>query len=171
MRPSISPLDLRKRLFAKRFRGYDIQEVTQFLETFADDLEELFRDIDELERENSRLKEENTRHRETESTLKETLLLAQRSAEGLRTSSEKDAERVVADAGRQADRLMQQALGQAGEVERKIRDLRLERKNFHLKLQGMIDLFQQILNFDKEDDDLEASLSVLRAKRRESGSA
>lgn len=171
MRSSITPLEIRKRRFSKRFRGYDVFEVTQFLESLAEDLEELFRDADEVERENIRLKEEVARHRETESSLKETLVLAQRSAEGLRNSSELEAERVVREAERQAERLMQQALDRIAETEKRIRELRVERKNFHLKLQGMIELFQQVLNFDKDEEDLEHSVSILRTKRREGESA
>lgn len=167
MRLTITPLELRKRTFAKRMRGYDVTEVTQFLDSMADDLEELFRSVDELERDSVRLKDELERHRQTETTLKETLLVAQRSADSLRVTSEKEAENVVAEAERQADRLMHQALEKAAETEKKIRELRMERKNFHLKLQGMIDLFQQVLNFDKEEDELEGSVSVLRARRRE----
>lgn len=167
MRPSITPLEIRKRAFAKRLRGFDVTEVTQFLEGMADDLEEMFRRLDELERENGRLKEENAHHRDTEATLKETLLLAQRSADSLKHTSEKEAERVVADAERQAERLMHQGMERMAEIEKKIRELRVERKNFHLKLQGMIDMFQQILNFDREEDDMDASISLLRSKRRE----
>lgn len=171
MTPAITPLEIRKRTFGKRLRGYDAGEVTQFLESLAEDLEEVFRTLDELERENARLKDENARHRETEATLKETLVLAQRSAEGLRASSEKEAERLLADAERQAERLVQQGLERVAETEKKIRELRVERKNFHLKLQGMIELFQQVLNFDREDDEMDASVSVLRARRREGESA
>lgn len=167
MRPSITPLELRKRSFAKRMRGFDSTEVSLFLDTLADDLEELFRSVDELERENARLSEEVERHRLTETTLRETLVAAQRSADQTRAHSEKEAERIVAEAERQADRLVQQALEKVTETEKKIRELRMERRNFHLKLQGMIDLFQQVLNFDKEEDELEGSVSVLRAKRRE----
>lgn len=171
MRPGITPLEIQKKAFPRRLRGFDVQEVGQFLEALGEDLEELYRRLDELERENVRLREEVARHRETEATLKETLLMAQRSAEGVRAGAEKDAERLLSDANRQAERLMQQALERSAEIEKKIRDLRVERKNFHLKLQGMIDLFQQVLNFDREDDEVEGSLSVMRAKRREGESA
>lgn len=171
MRPSITPLELRKRAFARRFRGYDIVEVSQFLESMADDLEEFFRSQDELERENGRLREENVRHRDSEAMLRETLVSAQKSAEGTKAASEKQAERLVVDAERQADRLMQQALERIADTEKKIRELRIERKNFHLKLQGMLDLFQQVLNFDKEEEDMEGSISMLRPKRREGESA
>ncbi len=80
MRPNITPLDIRKRTFSLRFRGFDRNEVAQYLDVVADDLEELMRSLDELERENGRLKEEVARHRESEASLKETLLMAQRSA-------------------------------------------------------------------------------------------
>ena len=167
MRPSITPLDIRKRSFAIRFRGLDRNEVTQYLDVVADDIEELMRTLDELERENSRLKDEVARHRESEATLKETLMLAQRSAENLRADAEREADRVLADANRQGERLVQQALEKAAEKEKRIRELRVERKNFHLKLQGMLDMFQQVLNFDKEEEDLDASVSVMRPKRKD----
>jgi cell division initiation protein len=167
MRPSITPLELRKRTFEKRMRGYDVVEVTQFLDSMADDLEELFRSVDELERENARTREELERHRQSETTLRDTLLVAQKSADSLRNSSEKEAESILAEAELQAERLMQQAMERVVETEKKIRELRMERKNFHLKLQAMIELFQQVLNFDKEEDELDGSVSVLRAKRRE----
>ena len=167
MRSSLTPLEIRKRSFDRRFRGYDRDEVQQYLEVIADDLEELFRALDELERENVKLREELSRHREHEATLKETLLLAQKSADGLRASTEREAERVLADANRQGERLVQQSLEKAAEKEKRIRELRVERKNFHLKLQGMLDMFQQVLNFDKEEEDLDHSVSVMRPKRKD----
>jgi len=160
-------LEIRKRMFSKRFRGFDVVEVVQFNESIAEDLEEMLRSLDELERENERLRVENARHRETEGTLRETLVSAQRSADGLKHSAEREADLVLADANRQAERLVQQALERVAETEKKIRELRVERKNFHLKLQGMLDMFQQVLIFDKEEDDLDASISVLRPKKRE----
>lgn len=171
MRPSISPLEIRRRSFAKRLRGYDVNEVGQFLDTLADDLEELFRDHDEMERENVRLKDENARYRANETTLKETLFLAQRSADGLKASTEKEADRVLRDAERQAERLVQQGLEKVSDYEKRVRELRMERKNFHLKLQAMLDMFQEVLKFDREEDDLDSSVSIIRAKRREGETA
>jgi cell division initiation protein len=167
MRPTISSLEIRKRTFSRKLRGFDRDEVLTFLEALAEDVEELFRELDELERENARLKEENSRHRETEATLKETLLLAQRSAESLKVSTEQEAERVLLNAETKAEALMDHAMERVSETEKKLRELRVERKNFHLKLQGMIDMFQQVLNFDREEEDLDASVSVLRPKRKE----
>jgi cell division initiation protein len=167
MRPSISPLEIRKRHFSARFRGWDKTEVAEFLEALAEDLEEVFRELDEMERENVRLKDENARHRETEATLKETLILAQRSADSLREASERDAGRIVGEAEHKAEKMITQAFERMAETEKKIRELRMERRNFHHKLQGMIDLFQQVLNFDKEEEDMENSVSLHRPKKRE----
>lgn len=167
MRPTISPLEVRKRTFSRAFRGFDREEVGHFLEALGEDLEELFRALDELERENARLGEEVARHRETEATLKETLVLAQRSAENLRASTEQDAERILSEAEHKGDALVRQAMERVSEMERAIRELRIERKNFHLKLQGMIDMFQQVLNLDKQEDEADRSVSIWRAKKRE----
>jgi len=167
MRPTISPLEVRKRTFSRAFRGFDREEVEHFLEALAEDLEELFRALDELERENARLGEEVARHRDTEATLKETLVLAQRSAENLRASTEQDAERIIREAESKGDAIVRQAMERVSEMERAIRELRVERKNFHLKLQGMIDMYQQVLNFDKQEDEQDKSVSLYRPKKRE----
>jgi cell division initiation protein len=167
MRPTISALEVRKREFPRKFRGYDCEEVRQFLDALAEDLEQLFRALDELEREGVLLAEENNRHRETEATLKETLVMAQRSAESLRASTEQDADRILREAEQKGDALVKQAMERIAEMERKIRDLRVERKNFHLKLQGMIDMFQQVLLFDRQDEEQESSVSLYRPRRRE----
>lgn len=164
MKSSITPLELRKKAFNKRLRGYDTSEVTHFLEDLAEDLEGVWRRMDELETENVRLKDEMARHRESEATLRDTLLLAQKSADGLREASTKESERVIAEAEHQADRLVHQSLERTAEIEKRVRDLRVERKNFHIKLQGMLDMFQQVLNFDREDDELSANVSVMRSK-------
>ena len=57
------------------------------------------------------------------------------------------------------------------DTEKKIRELRVERRNFQLKFQGMLDLFQQVLNFDSEEDEMEGSISVHRPRRKEGESA
>jgi cell division initiation protein len=164
MKSSITPLELRKKTFNKRLRGYDRSEVDHFLEDLAEDLEAVWRRMDELEVENVRLKDEMARHRESEATLRDTLLLAQKSADGLREASARESERVIAEAEHQADRLVHQSLERTAEIEKRVRDLRVERKNFHIKLQGMLDMFQQVLNFDREDDELSANVSVMRSK-------
>ena len=164
MKSAVTPLELRKKTFGKQLRGFDCTEVTHFLEDLAEEFEEIRRRTDELERENALLKEELSRHRESEATLRDTLLLAQKSADGLRAASAKEAARVVAEAEHQADRLVHQSLERTAEIERRIRDLRVERKSFQVKLQGMLEMFQQVLNFDREDDDLLANVSVLRAR-------
>jgi len=171
MRPTISALEIHKRQFPKRFRGFDPAEVRHFLDALAEDLEEMSRELGELERENARLREENTRHRDTEATLKETLLLAQRSADSLRETSEKDAGRIVGEAETKAERMVQQSFERIADTEKKIRELRMERRNFQLKLQSTIDLFQQVLDFDKEEDELEGSVAIHRPKKREGETA
>ena len=90
-----------------------------------------------------------------------------RAADSLREASERDAVRVIGEAEEKAERMIQQALSRMSETEQRIRELRMERRNFHIKFQGMLDLFQQVLKFDKEEDEMEASIAVHRPKRRE----
>ena len=42
-----------------------------------------------------------------------------------------------------------------------MRDLKLQRANFRLKLKSMLDMFQQVLDFDQDEDEKSSSVSYL----------
>ena len=53
------------------------------------------------------------------------------------------------------------ALQRSAEIEKAIHELKLQRANFRLQLGKMVELFQQVLDFDREDDEKARPLSYL----------
>lgn len=169
--PRLTPLEIQKHEFSRKWKGIDPVEVESFLSLIAEEMEELARTNAELEARVRALQEENAEHRERERILKETLLTAQRASEDIRTSAQKQAELIVREAQDSGERLTHNALQRAAEIEKSIHELKIQRANFRLQLQAMIELFRQVLDFDRQEDEKERPLSYLTRKPEKGGTA
>jgi cell division initiation protein len=162
--PRVTPLEIQKHEFTRKWKGFDPVEVESFLALIAEDLEEIVRTNADLTARVERLTEENAEHRERERILKETLLTAQVASESIRATAQKQADLSLREAQVNAERLTHSALQRSAEIEKAIQELKLHRANFRLQLQKMIELFQQVLDFDRDEDDKERPLSYLTRK-------
>ena len=162
--PRLTPLEIQKHEFSRKWKGLDPVEVETFLSMVAEEMEELARTNAELDGKVRQLVEENDEHRERERILKATLLTAQRASEDIRTTAQKDAERIVQEAQEAGERLTHSALQRSAEIEKAIHELKIQRSNFRLQLQKMIELFSQVLEFDREEDEKDRPLSYLTRK-------
>jgi cell division initiation protein len=160
----LTPLEIQKHEFTRKWKGYDPVEVENFLALVADEMEELARANSDFETRVRILQEENSEHRERERILKETLLAAQRASEDIRASAQKQAELIVQEAQDSSERLTHNALQRSAEIEKAIHELKIQRANFRLQLQKMLELFQTVLEFDREEDDKERPISYLTRK-------
>jgi len=165
--PRVTPLEIQKHEFTRKWKGFDPVEVETFLALVAEDLEEIARANADLTTRVERLTEENAEHRERERILKETLLTAQVASETIRAQAQKQAELSIREAQVNAERLTHSALQRSADIEKAIQELKLHRANFRLQLQKMIELFQQVLVFDRDEDDKERPLSYLTRKPKE----
>jgi len=160
----LTPLEIQKHQFSRKWKGYDPVEVESFLSLVAEEMEEVARSNAELDARVRQLVEENEEHRERERILKATLLTAQRASEDIRATAQKDAERIVQESQEAGERLTHSALQRSAEIERAIHELKIQRVNFRLQLGKMIELFQQVLDFDREENDKDRPLSYLTRK-------
>jgi len=171
MRTRLTSLDINRQTFTIRGKGYDREEVAGFLRQVSEEFERSAQELTSLERRVNDLANENSEHRQREVILKETLLTAQKTAEDVRNTARREAELIVREAEMLADRLSDQARVRAGEIEKTIGDLRFERRKFHSKLQNMIDLFQQTIDFDRQKDASEGSVVTLKRRAGEDNEA
>ena len=164
MRPRSSPLEIQKREFSRRWKGLDPVEVQTFLTDVAEDMESVARENMNLETRIRALELENDEHRERERILKQTLLSAQQASEDIRTTARKEGELIVREAQGSAERLTHNALQRSADIEKAIAELKVQRANFRLQLQKMIELFQQVLDFDRDEDEKDRPLSYMTRK-------
>jgi cell division initiation protein len=166
--PRLTPLEIQKHEFTRKWKGFDPVEVESFLALVAEEMEDLTRTASDYETRHRILQEENAEHRERERILKETLLTAQRASDDIRSAAAKQAELIVREAQGSGERLTHNAMQRAADVEKAIHELKIQRANFRLQLQKMLELFQTVLDFDREDDDKQKPVGYL-TRRAEKG--
>jgi|SRR5215470_7201252 len=160
----ISPMDIQRQTFGRRWPGLDSAEVRTYLNIVAEEVAALQRERDSLAQEVQSLRALIDEHHQRETILKNTLLTAQRLSEEIREAARKEGETVVKQAELQADRLLELAQSRAQDVERGILDLRAHRSSLRTDLRAFITRLTHILDL-QEEAEVEDNLRFL--KRRE----
>ena len=164
----LQPLEIQKTRFGQKFRGYDPTEVENFLALVAEDLTQRLAEIERLERDNRALRERVAAAEERERHLHDTIVRGKKVSDDMIATSSREAQLLVKEAEITAERMVSQAAERAAEVENKIHELRMRRKEMQQKLKGTVELFQQILEAEIEDERTAATIHTL-ARSRKSG--
>ena len=77
----ITPMDIENKEFKKGFRGYNEEEVDEFLDIVKEDFENLYRENLDLKEKLKLYQEQVSRYKSIEETLNATLITAQTAAE------------------------------------------------------------------------------------------
>jgi cell division initiation protein len=170
---NVTPLDLRQQRFKTAMRGYDRGEVDALLAAVADDYEGALREADRLRQEVARLESALAEHRSEEKSLKNTLVSAQRIADGLRDSAHQDAQRMIREAETRADTLVQKAQLRLEELYREIDGLKMRRRETETSVEAIINALKNTLDFVREQDarDRDDKIRLMRPRQAESAAA
>jgi cell division initiation protein len=164
----ISPMDIQRQTFARKFRGIDREEVRTYLALVAEEVAALQREHDALDQKVQSLQYVVDEAREREVILKNTLLTAQKVSEEIKENARRQAESQVKEAELQADRLIELAQSRAHEVERGILDLRGHRTMLRTDIRSFITRLTHLLDL-QEEAEVEDNLRFLK-RREETGS-
>jgi cell division initiation protein len=102
----LSALDIKKKEFEQKMRGYDVDEVRKFLDEVSKEFDLLVRDEISLEDELEDLKKRLSHYLSLESTLEKTLLAAQQTAIKMEEQAKKEAELILTEARLERDRML-----------------------------------------------------------------
>ena len=101
----ITPLDIENKKFAKQMmNGYSVDEVDDFLDDLTVEYEKMFKENAEYKNEIVKLKEDMEHYKAIESTLQNTLVMAQTTAEDVKNVANKQAEQIIAEAKLNAEK-------------------------------------------------------------------
>lgn len=106
---AIKPLDIRRKEFKNSLRGYDQNQVDDFLDTVADEFEKIFSENQRMKDQISTLRERLEQFDELEGSIRAALVHAEQAASDLRQSASRDAENTRLSAQREADLTIQEA--------------------------------------------------------------
>lgn len=101
----ITPLDIENKKFAKQvMNGYSVDEVDDFLDDLTVEYEKMFKENVDYKNEIVRLKEDMEHYKTIESTLQNTLVMAQTTAEEVKNVAKQQAEQIIAEAKLNAEK-------------------------------------------------------------------
>jgi len=98
----LTPLDIENKRFARTLKGYSVDEVDDFLDELTVEYEKLYKEKVEMKSRVEELEKDLEHYKNVEQTLQNTLLVAQTTAEDIKTMAQKQADQVIRDAQSEA---------------------------------------------------------------------
>jgi len=159
----ITPMDIEQQEFSRSFRGYNEEEVDDFLDKIVKDYEELINENVRLNEEIERMQEKLKEFSGIEETLRSALLNAQKSAEEMKGRVESEAKIIIEKAEMEAKALKQQVFQKEDLLKNEIDNLRRYKFIFKEKFKSMLNLylkmleneeFEEIGNYDIKEEEV-----------------
>jgi cell division initiation protein len=135
---AITPNEISNKDFKKVFRGYDIDEVDEFLEQLVDDYEKIYKENLSLKEKINLLNEKIEHYSNIEGTLQNTLILAQTAAEQAKDNSKRDAELIIKDAQETANNIIKKAEEHVLEINKEHEMLKQNYSMFKSRFEAML---------------------------------
>jgi cell division initiation protein len=166
----LTPLEIQRASFDRRWRGLDPEAVRSFLGELAEQLEDEARMRGELRAQIARLTQEVEEYRERAAAVNEALVAAQRTADATVKRAEAEAQRMIADAEVLADRVVEDAARRAENIELVIGQLRTRRRAARSDLKRLVEILGGSVRDDEsaeQRDAEEPTVSFLRRRQSE----
>ena len=94
-----TPLDIENKKFAKQMmNGYSVEEVDEFLDELTLDYEKLYKQANENNAKIAELEESISKYKALETTLNNTLIMAQSTADEIKKVAQQQADQIIRDA-------------------------------------------------------------------------
>lgn len=139
-------MDINNKEFKKSVRGYNADEVDEFLEKVVEDYEAIYKDNSTLKEKNLALNDKLEHYAKIEATIQNTLLLAQNAAEQAKVNAQKEADMIIKSANETAQRILDKAHGDVMSINDDYDKLKQEFFKFRAKYRNF--LKTQIDTFD-----------------------
>ena len=135
---NIAPVDIKRQVFKKIFRGYDTDEVHNFLEMVTSLFEKLIKEKNEISERADRLKSVNEKYEKLEKTIQETLISSQKTFEESKGNAKYRAELIIKDAEIKAEQLRGVTKKESEEIKMDLTALHEQKKMFIIESVIMI---------------------------------
>mgnify|MGYP001218804937 CR=1 FL=1 len=152
----LTPLDIHNKEFSRSFRGYDEDQVNEFLDQIIKDYEALIRENKELQNQVAALQERVNHFATMEETLSKTIIVAQETADEVKNNAKKEAQLVLKEAEKNADRIINESLAKARKIALEMEELKKQASIYRTRFRTLIEAQLELLN-DKAWDSLEPS--------------
>jgi cell division initiation protein len=161
---ALTPLDIHNKEFSKGFRGYDEDEVNEFLDQVIKDYEQVLREKRELEERLNDMTERMSHFSAIEETLNKSIVVAQEAGEEVKRNAQKEAKLIMKEAEKNADRIVNESLSKARKIALEIEELKKQSKVFRTRFKMLIEAQLDLLDNDDWDHLLQYELDATELK-------
>lgn len=154
----LTPMDINNKDFKKGLRGYNVEEVDEFLDEVVENYEELYKENSRLKETIERLKDKVEQYEKLEATIQNTLLLAQNAAEQARETSQKEADLIIGNANETAQKILDKAHNNVIGINDEYERVKEEFIKFRAKFRGFMNT--QLQTFHELEKDLTKNYNV-----------
>ncbi|WP_413380028.1 DivIVA domain-containing protein [Alkalihalobacillus sp. 1P02AB] len=147
----LTPLDIHNKEFTRAFRGYDEDEVNEFLDQIIKDYEAIITEKKDLFARVNDLDEKLEHFKNIEETLNKSILVAQESAEEVRRNAQKEAQLIVKEAEKNADRIINDALNKSRKVMIEMEEIKKQASVYKMRFKMLIEAQLEMLQTDDWD--------------------
>ena len=149
----ITPLDIENKRFAKQMmNGYSVEEVDDFLDDLTADYSKNYKEVSELKAKVEELNKSLEHYKNIESTLQNTLVMAQSTAEDIKKVAQQQADQITseakANAQKQVDALNNEIVAKTKEVE----DIKKQFDIYKAKMESLLISQLELLKDVNKDD-------------------
>lgn len=135
----ITPLDIENKKFGKQMmNGYNVDEVDDFLDELTVDYERLYKENAELKKNADELNSNVGKYKNIESTLQNTLIMAQTTADELKNAAKQQAEQIIKDAEYTARSRVEELNNQIILKEKELDDLKKQLEVYKAKVESLL---------------------------------
>ena len=149
----MTPLDIQNTKFQSSALGYKKNEVDEFMTDIIKDYEKLYIAYNESKEKISSLNKMLETYKGMEETMKNTLLVAQQSAEQLTRSAKSESESILAEANQKSGEIISRATQRLEELNAQYEKLKKEIRNFVMCSKAEFEV--QIKNLDDAQKEIE----------------
>ncbi len=161
---ALTPLDIHNKEFSKGFRGYDEDEVNEFLDQVIKDYELVLREKRELEERLNDMTERMSHFSAIEETLNKSIVVAQEAGEEVKRNAQKEAKLIMKEAEKNADRIVNESLSKARKIALEIEELKKQSKVFRTRFKMLIEAQLDLLDNDDWDHLLQYEFDATELK-------
>src|SRR5690554_2222084 len=152
---SLTPLDIHNKEFSRRMRGYDEDQVNEFLDQIIKDYEGLIRENKELQTSLTSIEGRLGHFTNIEETLSKSIIVAQNAADELKSNAKKESQLIIREAEKNADRIINESLAKSRRIAIEMEELKKQSMIYRTRFRSLLEAQIEILK-EESWDSLEA---------------
>lgn len=154
----LTPNDIKNKEFKRGMRGYNADEVDEFLDNICEEYEACFKENSLLKEKIAAANDKLDHYTKIETTIQNTLLLAQNASEQAKLSAQKEAELLLKNANETAQKIIDKAQGDVVAINDEYDKIKQEFIQFRAKYRSF--MTAQLETFENLEKELIKSYNI-----------